>query len=327
MVGDTKSSTDTFAGSAGYDNAYVLKCNANFEKEWVKVLKSTDNSDAVSVVETNDNYYVLGDTRGNDFDFENLSKGNMDVFLAKLDKSGNLLEINTIGGVDADYAVRLNQINTYQLGILTYSESTNGDFTDMKRGKFDGDYFVYDFTTKPEDPKVELSSDSNPTGNSNQDLVFTFSQDVPSLTSILVDGKAIDISSYVKVEGNTITISKDYLATLSASSHAIVFHFANGQTVEASVIITKSDDSTPDKDPAHDKPNQESKDDQTRGDQSNQTSGDQSKVEQTTSNGSLSQTTSSINTSDTTTIFSALGLFVVSLFGAWVLRRRKSTKQ
>ena len=93
------------------------------------------------------------------------------------------------------------------------------------------------------------------------------------------------------------------------------------------MIITKSDDSTPDKDPAHDKPNQESKDDQTRGDQSNQTSGDQSKVEQTTSNGSLSQTTSSINTSDTTTIFSALGLFVVSLFGAWVLRRRKSTKQ
>ena len=333
MVGDTKSSTDTFAGSAGYDNAYVLKCNANFEKEWVKVLKSTDKSDAVSIIETDENYYVLGDTRGNDFDFENLSKGNMDIFLAKLDKSGNLLEVKTIGGVDADYAVRLNQINTYQLGILTYSESTNGDFTDMNRGKFDGDYFVYDFTTKPEDPKVELSSDSNPTGNSNQDLVFTFSQDVPSLTSILVDGKAIDISSYVKVEGNTITISKDYLATLSASSHAIVFHFANGQTVEASVIITKSDDSTPGKDPAQDKPNQDSKDDQTsqdnqnQGSNDNQTSGDQSKGEQTASNGSLSQTTSSINTSDTTTIFSALGLFVVSLFGAWVLRRKKSTKQ
>ena len=334
MVGDTKSSTDTFAGSAGYDNAYVLKCNANFEKEWVKVLKSTDNSDAISVVETNDNYYVLGDTRGNDFDFENLSKGNMDVFLAQLDKSGNLLEINTIGGVDADYAVRLNQINNYQLGILTYSESTNGDFTDMNRGKFDGDYFVYDFTTKPEDSKVEISSDSNPISNSKQDLVFTFSQDVPSLISILVDGKAIDISAYVKVEGNTITISKGYLATLSAASHAIVFHFANGQTVNASVIITKQTDNlTPDKDHTQDKPNQDAKDDQTnqdnqnQGSNDNQTSGDQSKVEQTSSNGSSSQTTSSVNTSDTTTISSALGLFVVSLFGALMLRRKKSTKQ
>lgn len=170
MVGDTKSVSDTFEGcGSGYDNAYVLKCDKNFEKQWATVIKSSENSEAVSVIEIEDGYYVLGDTRGNDFDFESLGKGNMDTFLAKLDKAGKLLEVQTIGGSDADYSVKLSKINGYQLGILIYDESNDGDLENMNKGKFDGSYFVYSYKEKPKDDKPQQPSNpenSQKPGNS-----------------------------------------------------------------------------------------------------------------------------------------------------------------
>lgn len=179
MVGDTKSVTDTFENAGtGYSNAYILKCNANLEKEWVKVIKSSENSEAISAVETEEHYYVLGDSRGNDFDFENLNKGNMDVFFAKLDKNGTLLDLKTIGGTDADYSVKLNQVNSYQLGILVYDESNDGDFAEMNRGKFDGSYLVYSYQEQPEEKE---EPDVPPTDSlPSQDPETPDAPDVPS---------------------------------------------------------------------------------------------------------------------------------------------------
>lgn len=166
MVGDTKSTTNTFAQTGTYyDNAFVLKCDSTGQIEWIDVIKSTENSEATRVVELEDQYIVLGNTRGTDFDFAELSKGSMDVFVAKYDKAGNRTSLETIGGTFADYSAQIMAINDYQVGILFYGESTDGDLANLNRGETDATLLAFNYRDKPVEPTpdpVEPTPDPTP---------------------------------------------------------------------------------------------------------------------------------------------------------------------
>ena len=106
IAGSTKSSTGTFEGiGTSYENPFVMKCGADGEIQWIDVLKSSEKGDTVKVIELADKYVALGSSYGTDFDFAGLNKGGRDVFVAYYDKDGNRAFLETIGGVNLDYAI------------------------------------------------------------------------------------------------------------------------------------------------------------------------------------------------------------------------------
>lgn len=159
ITGNTKSTTGTFENiGTAYDNAFIIKCNGSGEIEWKDVIKSSENSEGVSVAEINQQYYLLGDSRGTDFDFENLNKGSMDVFVATYSLDGKRISLQTIGGSEADYSNKILALNNYQISILLGGKSDDGDFKDMNFGGSDGSLLTYDYREIPSESNNNVNN-------------------------------------------------------------------------------------------------------------------------------------------------------------------------
>ena len=166
MLGNTKSTTDTFQGvGTSYDNAFVIKCNEQGEVQWKDVIKSSESSELSRGIEVDGEYVFLGSSRGTDYDFKNINKGSMDVFITTCDKSGNRKSLETIGGSSTEYASSICLLNDYQISILMYGDSTDGDMKELNRGDFDGTLLTYDYKEQPENPGDTESGDEEEPGN------------------------------------------------------------------------------------------------------------------------------------------------------------------
>lgn len=167
MLGNTKSTTDTFQGvGTSYDNAFVVKCNEQGEVQWKDVIKSSESSELSRGIEVDGEYVFLGSSRGTDYDFKNINKGSMDVFITTYDKSGNRKSLETIGGSSTEYASSICLLNDYQISILMYGDSTDGDMKELNRGDFDGTLLTYDYKEQPENPGDTESGEEEEPDNS-----------------------------------------------------------------------------------------------------------------------------------------------------------------
>ena len=154
MLGKTKSSTYTFAGFSRYENSYIMKLGATGQVEWVDGLKSSESNEAERAVELDDRYVVIGNSNGTDFDFKDLNKGSSDVYVAQYDKAGKRLALDVAGGSAGDYAAQITAMNGYQLNLLMYGDSNDGDFAGLSKGDSDALLLTYDWREAAGDPKA-----------------------------------------------------------------------------------------------------------------------------------------------------------------------------
>lgn len=195
LMGNTKSTTDTFAPiGTGYDNAYVLKCNETGETEWVNVIKSSEASEMISAIELEDQYVFIGQSRGTDYDVTGLNKGSMDVFIANYEKNGTLKTIENIGGSKADYASEIMVLNDYQISLLVYSESNDGDFKNLNRGKFDGMLMTYDYRQKADNSTTDKPNQDNVNNQNNSNVIETTNSSIKNSINTGDDSKIIGYS-------------------------------------------------------------------------------------------------------------------------------------
>lgn len=146
MLGSTKSQDGTFTGvTSGYENSYIMKLSASGAVEWVQTLKSSESNEAERVVELDDRYVVLGNSSGTDFDFKDLNKGASDVYVAAFSKTGERLSLDVVGGSSNDYAAQIVALNGYQLTLLAYGNSADGDFDGLAKGDDDALVLTYNW--------------------------------------------------------------------------------------------------------------------------------------------------------------------------------------
>ncbi len=165
LAGHTNSTTGSFEGvGSSYDNAFVMKVDAEGNREWCDILKSSDKSEVVDLQERQNCYVAFGDSRGNDFDFKGMNKGSRDSFLARYNKGGAREYLETIGGTGADYAAGMTACNSYQNVLLFYGPSNDGDVKGLNRGDYDGTLVVYNEDEMPVNPSIPEKDPVKPEG-------------------------------------------------------------------------------------------------------------------------------------------------------------------
>jgi hypothetical protein len=129
VAGSTKSSDFDLAGitNIGNTDLLVAKVDANGVTQWIKTYGGSGDDEALAIIATTGNGYLLaGSTTSNDHDVTG-AKGNSDVWALKLDAEGNKQWSKDYGGTNIDIATAATQTTDGGFAIAGYSNSLDGD--------------------------------------------------------------------------------------------------------------------------------------------------------------------------------------------------------
>ena len=94
---------NTGSYGAGGSDLWIIKANSSGTEEWNKTYGGLDHDYGTSIQHTSDGgFIILGSTRS-------LGAGGLDIYLIKIDSSGNLIWSKTFGGTDDDYGACVQQ--------------------------------------------------------------------------------------------------------------------------------------------------------------------------------------------------------------------------
>jgi uncharacterized repeat protein (TIGR01451 family) len=130
-AGNTESNVYDVSGNHGSTDFWVVKLSSTGNIIWQKCLGGSSGDGASSIFQTFDNgYIVLGTTQSNDGDVSGYY-GNIDIWVVKLDPSGNIQWQKTIGGTGGDYAGSIKQTSDGGYILVGSTNSNNGDVSGL----------------------------------------------------------------------------------------------------------------------------------------------------------------------------------------------------
>jgi len=163
--------TESFG--AGKFDALIVKLDSSGNISWAKTIGGTNGDAISSIQQTSDGGYIIG---GNTASF---GAGYDDVFIFKLDSSGNISWAKTIGGKNYEYIASIQQISDGGYIVGGYTNSFGAGYNDALIVKLDssGNCSNCSFIQSV-NPTVTLVS---PTVNSPS---LTTTSTTPTVTSI-----------------------------------------------------------------------------------------------------------------------------------------------
>lgn len=133
-------SADKSEKSKGLNDYWIVKINAQGQKQWDKTYGGSDNDQLYSLQQTADAGYILGGSSASNIsgDKSENSKGNDDYWVVKIDANGIKQWDKTFGGSNEDYLRSLQQAadGGYILGGYS-SSNASGDKSENSRGYLD----------------------------------------------------------------------------------------------------------------------------------------------------------------------------------------------
>lgn len=124
----------------GTRDGLLVKFDSNGNVEWDNLIGGTSYDYFLGLTKTSDGgYLALGNSRSSQSgEINSINNGNIDAFVVKVDKNGNVEWDNLIGSSKGDYFYSANE--TVDGGYLLFgrsSASEEGDITDVGNGKDD----------------------------------------------------------------------------------------------------------------------------------------------------------------------------------------------
>jgi len=113
----------TSSFGAGVDDVFVIKLDSYGNLSWAKTIGGTGEDSGSSIQQTSDGGYVItGET-------SSFGAGSYDVFVIKLNSSGNLSWAKTIGGtgINSGYSIQQTSDGGYVITGRTYGFGAGGD--------------------------------------------------------------------------------------------------------------------------------------------------------------------------------------------------------
>ena len=131
-------------GNYGNSDYWVVKTDAAGNIEWQKTYGGSDYDQLETVAQTLDGGYILGGYSVSGISgikTENNHASSIDIWIIKLDATGNIVWQNTIGGNSSDYLGSIENTSDggYIVGAYSYSD-ISGDKTENHVG--DADYWI-----------------------------------------------------------------------------------------------------------------------------------------------------------------------------------------
>ncbi|MGB3076511.1 MAG: MopE-related protein [Chitinophagales bacterium] len=138
--------TEESQGISGYTDYWVVKLDGSGNIQWQNTIGGNSDDGVFSVIQANDSGYLIGGTSysGISGDKTEVSQGQHDYWVVKLNDNGNIEWQNTIGGNYDDnlYSVSLTVDGNYILAGESRSD-IGGDKTEANQGPFGTfDYWV-----------------------------------------------------------------------------------------------------------------------------------------------------------------------------------------
>jgi hypothetical protein len=128
IAGNSETSDGDIESNQGLKDLLISKINSNGNIEWKKSLGGSYHDGASSIKQTSDGgYIVAGYTGSNNGDILTGNQGLKDVWILKLNSTGNIEWQKTYGGSANDGANSIIQTNDGGYIITGYTESNDGD--------------------------------------------------------------------------------------------------------------------------------------------------------------------------------------------------------
>ena len=144
IAGWTHSNDADFSGGneRTEPDAFVLKLDASGALAWKRMIGGSKEDRAFSVIPAGDGGFVCtGGTWSHDGDFAGIHKGLRDIFLVKIDSSGNSVWARNYGGkLDEDQGYNIAATSDGGFAITGTTDCNDGDFAGMNKGS--GDAFL-----------------------------------------------------------------------------------------------------------------------------------------------------------------------------------------
>ena len=129
VTGRTDSQNGDISGNNGNRDCWIIKLDASGNIEWKKCYGGSQSEIAYSIIQTNDlGYLFVGQTNSNDGDV-NGWHGNKDIWIVKLDNSGNISWQKCYGGIEDEEAYSVIKSPNGGYIITGYTESNDGNIT------------------------------------------------------------------------------------------------------------------------------------------------------------------------------------------------------
>lgn len=143
ITGYTESSDGDFEEAHNDSkDMFVVKLTSSGATDWIKTLGGSDNDESFSITNANDGGVVLtGWSYSNDGDFTGMQIGSHDVYVIKLNNSGEIDWIKNFGGDRNDMGTSIIRTEDNGYAVAGWNLSGDGDFSESNDDDGD-DIFV-----------------------------------------------------------------------------------------------------------------------------------------------------------------------------------------
>lgn len=125
--GSTTSNDGDVSGNHGGTDFWIVKLDSAGAIMWQKCLGGTGSDSAVGIKQTSDGgYIVVGTTKSQDGDVS-MNHGNYDVWVVKMDATGNIEWEHAYGGSFNDFGIDILETPEHSFIIAGNSNSNDGD--------------------------------------------------------------------------------------------------------------------------------------------------------------------------------------------------------
>lgn len=146
ILGTTLSGNGDVSDFKGDADIWMIKLSESFSIEWTKTLGGSKYDNPVMVLEESDGYLIGATTESNDGDISS-QNGEFDIWIVKIDFTGNIIWQNTYGGAGTEFinAIIPKGDGTYYIGATTFS---NGGDISYLNGE--SDIWIFEINERKE---------------------------------------------------------------------------------------------------------------------------------------------------------------------------------
>ncbi len=146
LIGSSESNDFDIHNSNGSYDLWVVKIDTNGDMLWEKSFGGSGIDNGYAATKTNDgNYLIAGTAISTDGDITN-SRGNSDIWIVKIDDSGNLLWEKSFGGSGFDAAFAIDKGNGVFSSYVVAGNSKSND-GDLSENNGENDFWVLKIDT------------------------------------------------------------------------------------------------------------------------------------------------------------------------------------